>query len=171
MIVSPIFAEVPDEIGETWTGSFLVGGMASAPNDMEIARAYIESAERLIDSAANDREPWRVAYPILFLYRHALELLLKAVVKPSKLTHELKPLVQALDDLLTQRFGQRLPQSLQADLLMFSHIDNDSQGFRYARARSGARRFLEGEYWVQLDMLKQRMRLLHDGLQKMHAAL
>ena len=132
---------------ETWTDGFLVGGMASAPDDREIARSYREAAELMLDFVKADREVWRVAYPILFLYRHALELLLKAVIRPGRPSQGLAPLVEALDELLATRFQQTLPDFVRSDLLAFSRIDPDSQAFRYARHRSGDARYLEGEYW------------------------
>lgn len=39
-----IFEELPEGLDEIWTDGVLVGGMASAPNDLEIARAYRAAA-------------------------------------------------------------------------------------------------------------------------------
>lgn len=86
-----VFRDVPDEIDESWTHGVLVGGMASAPDDLELAQAYAEAAAQLIDLALESGEAWRLTYPIFYLYRHALELYLKAVVRPSRPRHELRP--------------------------------------------------------------------------------
>jgi hypothetical protein len=39
-----------------------------------LAHDYAQAAAMLVDAALASREPWRVCYPIFYLYRHALEL-------------------------------------------------------------------------------------------------
>jgi hypothetical protein len=54
--------------------------MASASDDVELARAYAAAGAQLIGPALESKEAWRLAYPIFHVYRHALELYLKAVL-------------------------------------------------------------------------------------------
>src|SRR5947209_19042235 len=86
----PIFQDIPDEINEDWNHGVVVGGMVSS--DLLIARAYKSAGDMLVKSALESREPHEVAYPIFFVYRHALELYLKLIVKPAKRNHDLKVL-------------------------------------------------------------------------------
>src|SRR3954452_24858892 len=88
----PIFQEVPDELTEDWTHGVLIGGMATEASDVAVAEAYMCAAEELIDPAIRSGEAWRFTYPILFLIRHALEIHLKAILKPHKLNHQLGPM-------------------------------------------------------------------------------
>src|SRR5207249_12268113 len=104
-----IFEEPPEELDESWTHGVLVGGMASATDSIEIACAYRTAADSLIAPALKSGEAWRFTYPILFLYRHALELHLKAILQPSKRTHELRPLIREFEKLVKTRFGENLP--------------------------------------------------------------
>lgn len=150
-----VFRDVPDEIDESWTHGVLVGGMASAPDDLDVARAYAEAAAHLVDSALASAEAWRLTYPIFYLYRHSLELYLKAVVRPSAPRHELRPLVEQFEKLLHEQLGTALPPHLRRDLLVFATVDPDSQGFRYTRTTTGKPRLLPGEYWVSLRELRR----------------
>ncbi|HEY8837848.1 MAG TPA: hypothetical protein VIO16_09260 [Dehalococcoidia bacterium] len=75
-----VFQDIPDELDESWTHGVLVGGMASASDDVELARAYAAAGAQLIGPALESKEAWRLAYPIFHVYRHALELYLKAVL-------------------------------------------------------------------------------------------
>jgi len=79
-----VFQDVPDEIDDRWTHGVLVGGMASASDDVELARAYARAASHLIEPALESKEAWRLSYPIFYLYRHALELYLKAALGPNR---------------------------------------------------------------------------------------
>ena len=76
----PIFQGLPDEITEDWNYGIIVGGMASS--DLLIARAYKSAGDMLIHQALQSREPYEAAYPIIFVYRHAIELHLKLIVYP-----------------------------------------------------------------------------------------
>lgn len=84
-----IFQDVSENISEEWDWGVLVGGMAEEHDAAAIARAYKIAGDILTSEALNDGEAYEIAYPILFMYRHALELYLKAVVQPQKLNHSM----------------------------------------------------------------------------------
>lgn len=91
--VHKIFTDPPDGLGEEdFDFGTFVPGMGSMEN-VEVARAFAEAADRLMEAAATRQESWEAAYPILFCYRHALELHLKACLPEYKLWHGLKDLV------------------------------------------------------------------------------
>lgn len=150
-----VFQDVTDEIDETWTSGVLVGGMASAPDDHWLARAYAEAAAQLIGPALKSGEAWRLTYPIFYLYRHALELYLKAVLRPSRPRHDLRPLIDAFDELLREQLHSAIPAHLKDDLLIFATVDPDAQGFRYSHTTKGKLQLLPGEYWVPLRDLQR----------------
>src|SRR5687767_8211122 len=94
--VHKIFTDPPNGLGEEdfYFGTF-VPGMGSMEN-VEVARAFAEAADRLMEAAATRQESWEAAYPILFCYRHALELYLKALLPEGTQGHRLSDLVQLL---------------------------------------------------------------------------
>ena len=161
-----VFEDVVHDTEEPWAGEVLVGGMASAPDDLDIARSYVEAAELLVGEALESKEEWRLTYPILFLYRHALELYLKAAVHPESRSHDLGPLMNRLDKALRQRSEAGIPPSMKKDLLALSAIDKDGQGFRYARDTKGNRRLLPGENRVDLSELRRLMESFFRGVER-----
>jgi hypothetical protein len=152
-----IFQDIPDEIDASWVHGILVGGMASVPDDLYVAQSYMEAAGELVDQALESQEAWRFSYPILYLYRHALELRLKSIVKLKRQNHQLRPLIGVLEIQLFTRLGRVMPDRLKHDLLIFSDIDPDAQGFRYSHTVKGEARLLIGEYWVPLRELRRFM--------------
>jgi hypothetical protein len=83
----PIFAEVPDEVDKSYPG-ILVGGMARERSLESLAAAYWRAGDRLTDVARDSAVPYDYAYPIFYLYRHSLELYLKAMPRgPDEGTH------------------------------------------------------------------------------------
>ncbi len=46
---------------------------------LELARNYRQTAEAILESALNSGEPREWGYPVLFAYRHTLELYLKII--------------------------------------------------------------------------------------------
>ncbi len=76
---SPLFQDPPDEMDETWQHGTLIGGMAC--RDLpQVARAYKLAADELLKQAQAKFEPHELDYPVLFLYRHTVEVYLKAAL-------------------------------------------------------------------------------------------
>jgi len=92
-----VFQEAPDEIDETWTHGALLGGMVeNCYKQIAIADAYMLAGRTLVAEALESREGYDLLYPILFNYRHAVELYLKAILRPSFRSHDLRPLCASL---------------------------------------------------------------------------
>jgi hypothetical protein len=97
-----IFTEPPDGHGEEdfYFGAFI--GSIGIMDGFEMARAFADAANRLL-AAAEQRESWEAISPILFCYRHALELYLKALLPKTKHSHNLGKLAQSLKPYLDGR--------------------------------------------------------------------
>lgn len=91
---TPIFQDVPDEIDETWQHGVLIGGMASIRDLSQVARAYKLAADELVAAALARFEALEIDYPILFLYRHTIELYLKAMLRTPPEHHDLNGLME-----------------------------------------------------------------------------
>lgn len=152
-----IFQEPPEDLDEYWTNGVLVGGVVSEPDRLEVARAYVPAAGALIPTSVESKEAWGYSYPIFYLYRHSLELYLKALVRPEKLAHDLLSLVQSAAGVAAWQLNRPLSDDDLADTLEFAKIAPDEQGFRYTTKRTGETTILPGEYWVPLENLRQRM--------------
>jgi hypothetical protein len=162
-----IFQEVPDELAEDWTHGVLIGGMATEASDEAVADAFISAAEELIEPAIRSGEAWRFTYPILFLVRHAIEIYLKAILKPQKLNHQLGPMVAELKEKLRVAARRKLREDITNDLEALARIDPTGTSFRYTtiKGKHGVSWVpLEGEYWMPLGNLRRRMTVIVAGL-------
>lgn len=150
-MAGPIFQEVPSQIDESWRHGAVIGGMAG--RDLpQIARAYKVAADELLKQAlANRYEPHELDYPIFFMYRHCLELYIKAILwllgrRPPK-THELEKLTRTLEEHL----GKKISPWISKRLREFDLIDKKSDLFRYDEL------IANGELWVDFNQLKMVM--------------
>ncbi len=153
----PVFQEVPDGISEDWTWGVLVGGMAAEREIARIAGAYRRAGDILVQESLESRLPWEFMYPILFNYRHTLELYLKAALHSEYHGHDLIPLISELSKrgIVSSSVIERLRE--------FARVDPKSTGFRYVLKRSNP--LNDKEEWVDLRHLSETVALLVQALE------
>jgi hypothetical protein len=129
----PLFEEPPDNLDSDWTHGVLLvrWGSAKGYDPIDVARAFRYAGARLLKTALQLRESSEAAYPILFNYRHALELYLKAII-PAQHKHRLDVLASHLRPLLTGRYPPDQIEILIERIEEFHRIDPSSTVFRYA---------------------------------------
>lgn len=166
----PIFQDPPDDLDENWSG-FLIGGMA-VTDEFNLARAYKLAGDATVEKASQAGDlSYELAYPILFLYRHAIELYLKLIVRPDNPNHGLTALADQFCILVNQRLNQTVPDWVRKRLGEFSEVDPNSQAFRYARDRQGELPLVRsGEWWVEFGHLRKTMDVLVAGFERVHWA-
>ena len=154
---TPILQEPPEDLDETWRhGIFLNGGGVN--QYLELSRNYKQSAEALLDSALASREPREWGYPVLFAYRHSLELYLKVIGEIDETTHSLKDCVEAVE----KRHRQQLPKLIRDWIIEFDQIDPFGTAFRYADDEAGTLK--RAEFWVDFLQLKFAMSVVFKTL-------
>lgn len=147
---TPLLQEPPDDLDETWRhGIFLNGG--GVDQFLELARSYKQSADTLLDSALNSGEPRDWGYPVLFAYRHALELYLKIAGNFLELTHSLEKCIQ----LVEQRHRRKIGSPVRDWIIEFDKIDPYGTAFRYADDQAGTLKC--AECWVDFVQLRHAM--------------
>lgn len=158
---TPILQEPPEDLDETWRhGIFLNGG--GVDEYLELARNYRQSVEALLNSALKSGEPRDWGYPVLFAYRHTLELYLKVIGEIEEFTHSLKDCIL----LVEKRHGQRIGSPVREWIIEFDNIDPGGTAFRYADDQAGTLKY--AEFWVDFVQLKFAMshvfRMLDDAI-------
>ena len=144
---TPLLQEPPDDLDESWRhGIFLNGG--GVDEYLEHARSYRQSAEALLDSALKSGEPRSWGYPVLFAYRHTLELYLKIIGEIGDPIHSLEECVR----LVEKRHGQRIGSPIREWIIELDKIDPYGTAFRYADDQAATLRY--AEYWVDFVQLK-----------------
>jgi hypothetical protein len=161
--VSDVFQEIPDDIDEDWNWGAIVGGWSA--NNHLLARAYKAAGDWLVERGMRDDELYEVAAPILFMYRHAMELYLKVAVRSNSADgsprrgHNL--LIAELEDVVRSRFREELPPGMRRFLNEIARSDPDSQRFRYEDGhRSGA------EEWADIRRAKTMMDAFAKGMER-----
>ncbi len=103
---TPLLQEPPDGLDETWRhGVFLNGG--SVNEFLELARNYKQTAEAVLESALKSGEPRDWGYPVMFAYRHTLELYLKVIGEIEEETHSLKNCVRLVESVMAGKSARR----------------------------------------------------------------
>jgi hypothetical protein len=154
-----IFQDVPSEIEETWRHGALLGGMAEGSVTAAVlASSFKRAGDVLLKVALESGSADDFAYPVLFNYRHSIELYLKAVVQPGNLNHGLRALVSQFKDFVRKTFNEEVPASLIRALLEFDDFDPRSTAFRYPEVGIRSRSNKEGaEVWVDFRALESTM--------------
>ena len=153
-----IFNEPPEDLDETWTHGALMGGM-SGYSDESLAPAYFSAGAALIDHVLEgDERGQDFVCPILYLYRHGIELYLKVIVQPSVRNHGLGSLLEGFCRHVRERYKEDVPAWVTRPITELAKFDPASD-FRYGRSRS-QRLANEGEFWVDLKALKRTMALI-----------
>ncbi len=147
---TPILQEPPDGLDETWRHGILLAG-GSADGFLGLARNYRMCAEALLEAALKSGEPRDWGFPVLFAYRHTLELYLKIIGEIDSHIHSLRECVL----LVEKRHGERLPSRTREWIIEMDEVDPDGTAFRYADDEGGALRYVE--YWVDFEQFKSAM--------------
>ena len=154
-----IFQDPPDDLDETWQNGALLGGMVEDVYDcLAIADTFKLAGDCLVKSVPSKVEGYEVVYPILFNYRHSLELYLKAVVRPSKRTHNLQTLLQHFIEYIENNYNTEPPTYFKRWILEFDEFDKKSDAFRYhdvgiVSSKTNGR----GEFWIDFVRLGEIM--------------
>lgn len=165
----PLFEEPSEgsERSDPWTGpkGFMIGGMA-LPTKNELSQQYFNAAHLLVEAIKRDElEDYKLVNPILFLYRHSLELLLKSFVCSTG--HDLKALAVEFETAVKRRFSRSVPSWVMVRLREMAKIDPTSTAFRYSEKYDKTLKrhvAVDGEVYVSLEHLQVVMKALQTAL-------
>lgn len=177
----PLFAEPTEdcEREDPFSGpmGFMFGGMF-VPTRLELSQQYFDAANLLLEAIKKQRiEDYALTNPALFLFRHALELVLKAILEqaaegPPKNEHNLSVLLERVQSFAKDKYQQDVPGWIVSRIGEFAAIDPGSMAFRYGQDRYGGKKSafssIPGETYVGLPYLQQSMEALYTALA--HAA-
>lgn len=170
-MMRPLFEEptVDIEREDPWSGpkGFMLGGW-SLPTRSEMAKQYLEAANALVDAIKqNEMEDYRIANPVLFLYRHAVEMTLKGIMYSAPKTHDLRRLADDFDAFIKDKCGQSVPTWITTRLKEIAGIDPNSTAFRYGEYQCNGPNqaaLADGEIYIDLFHLQRSMKALIEAL-------
>lgn len=136
-IDDPIFGF--DEDFDVGANKVLMLGSSDASTHEGMALAYKEAADRLVQGALSSKDTsWEIAAPILYLYRHSLELFLKWATQSTAKTHNLEPMIEEVNKQAMELTGQALHPAVIERMQELSEYDKMGFSFRYADADGDA---------------------------------
>ena len=144
---TPILQEPPDDLDETWRHGILLNG-GGVDGYLELARSYKQSADALLEAALESGEPRDWGHPVLFAYRHSLELYLKIIGRMEEFIHSLGECVRRIE----KRYRRRISSPVREWIIEFDSIDPIGTAFRYADDQAGTLKY--AEVWVDFAQLK-----------------
>jgi hypothetical protein len=144
---TPLLQEPPPDLDETWRhGILLVGG--GRYERFELARNYRGVAKSMLEAALREGDLQHSAYPVLFAYRHTLELYLKTIGEIDLDTHSLKKCIE----LVEKRHCKKIPDPIRKWILELDRIDPGGTAFRYDDDAPGSSHY--EEEWFDLAHFK-----------------
>ncbi|WP_374311729.1 hypothetical protein [Dongia sp.] len=164
--------ERPDEWSEPL--GFLVGGAANQ-RFQHLGQQYFNAANALVEAIKHqDIADCEVANPVLYLYRHSVELFLKAIMQESAKTHNLDTLSAEYQAFIGFEFDAAVPDWIVGRMRELGAIDPNSTAFRYNLNYDRITKTdqpIEGEYHVNLHHLQSAMSALVTALVGVIAAI
>jgi len=106
----------------------MVGGMANL-TFRDIAEQYFDAASAAVGKDQERRlEDHRLANPVLYLYRHSIELFIKAALVGAPKTHDLDKIVPQFRALHKSKFGAHLADWINHRLKELARYRSDNNG-------------------------------------------
>lgn len=126
-----------------------IGGLVDFLSKKDIADSYKRVADDLTEIAVKNRDlVYEYTFPIIFLYRHSLELNLKALFPMAKRSHKFDSLIDNLRKVESKKLPKDVTKNLIDRLNEFKQLDNKSTRFRYGNE-------LGEEFIINLKQLRQ----------------
>jgi hypothetical protein len=153
---------------------FLIGGMANISYS-QLGQQYFDAAILLTERVEQgDVEDYRLANPVLFLFRHSVELFLKAAMGDSEKTHNLDVLAHRFEAFIEHEFDAIVPEWIVLRIKELASIDPSSTSFRYGETYDKAAQTtvpISGEFHVDLQHFRSGMLALNSALVGVVAAV
>lgn len=158
-VLTPIFQEIPDDIEERSGSAALVISLSESTDLYFIANSYKNAGDVLVESAIENYNAYELIYPIIYNYRHSIELYLKDSVTNRKINHSLIDPLDELKETLYTEFQATLPDWFERTVIAFNEYDPKGTSFRYGGTLP------EYETFVDLMHLKNLMAQLGKAFQ------
>ena len=167
----PLFEEPTEDIGRSDEWSEPLGFLFDPMFDQSkpvLSQQFLDAANLLVESVRRmDCEDYKLTFPVLFLYRHSIELVLKAALGKKTNEHRLDVLSYQFSLLCKEQYGQSVPRWITDRLKEIAEIDPNSEAFRYAEIKDKTSKDYKPlllERHVNIHHLQRAMTALHSAL-------
>lgn len=158
-VLTPIFRDIPHDIEERSASAALLVALSEFTDLYFIANSYKNAGDVLVDSAIENENSYELIYPIIYNYRHSIELYLKDSITNRQISHSLTRPLEELKEILNLEFQIILPEWFERTVIAFNEYDPKGTSFRYGGSLP------EYETFVDLMHLKNLMGQLAKAFQ------
>ncbi len=171
LLKKPLFEEVNEshQREDAYGGPYgvIFGGMA-VPTLIELSCQYQKAADVLLEQVFSQTvEDFTLSNPVLFLYRHSIEILIKSCLPELKPKHNLDELIDLYTDHVMATHGCGVPSWITSRIHELSEVDPGSTTFRYGQCKTNKSDVVtanDGEIHVYLRDVKQVVHALHSAI-------
>lgn len=160
--IGPIFSDPPDDIEEPVRSYVLFNEMRNGMELFHLAGAYKTGGDMLVDAAIENHNGYEIIYPIIYNYRHAVELYLKSFAGSMDNTHNLLKLYTKFTELARDKFGASPSEWFETIIKTLNEFDPGGTAFRYGTSEDNPRY----EVFVDLSILRTKMNLLEKAFKE-----
>jgi hypothetical protein len=155
--IIPIFLE-PNNFNVQIIGeSILLNSLGDYSDKILLAKSYKRSADELVKLAIESNEREDFLCPVIFCYRHSIELFIKSIIIGKEIrSHNLKKLYNIFEKLISTKFNQQVPDWFKNTILAINDFDPESTTFRYGE------KIEDEEYLLDLNQLTKKMDLIEN---------
>jgi len=126
----------------------VIGGIIDFSSIRDITEFYKISADDLVDNALRESDlSYQYSYPIIYLYRHSLELYIKSFLGKFPKTHRFSNLKNTFSESAKNKLSNDVFENVINRLNEFEKLDNESIRFRYGQ-------IVGEEFMINLKELK-----------------
>jgi hypothetical protein len=158
--LTPIFSNPPDNIEEPFPSYVLFNEVQDGLELFHLATAYKTGGDMLADAAIDNHNGYEIIYPIIYNYRHAVELYLKSYVGSMGNTHSLIILHNKFKELMMEKYRVHPAEWFESIIETLHEFDPGGTSFRYGTSDP------RYEVFVDLSVLKAKMNLLERAFQE-----
>ena len=133
--------------------------MAELGDTFALADSYKIAGDMLVDAALSNDETYGLICPVIYNYRHATELYLKATIDRIKKDHNLHWLLQEFKKFLKFEFDTTLPEWFEGVIFVLNDFDPKGTTFRYGGD-------CPSEVWVDIMHMKTLMGWMAESFKK-----
>lgn len=136
--------------------------LSKLADTFSLACSFKQAGDALVEVALRDERENDLICPILYNYRHSVELFLKATKHNRKGGHDLTVLLQEFRELMKSEFKSEPPEWFDGIIHVFNEFDPEGTSFRY-----GASSNKYYEVYIELGHLRRAMTWMAEGFQNL----
>lgn len=148
--LTPIFKDIADYIEERSSSAALLIAYSEVTDLYFLAKSYKNAGDVLVDSAIDNDNAYELIYPIIYNYRHSIELFLKASITNRQINHSLTTPLEELKQTLKQEFQATIPEWFENTVIAFSEYDPNGISFRYGSILPNDETFVDVQHLKEL---------------------